>query len=271
MLSSSSNRNSRSVRLVGHFLLGIGLLWVVRAAGNPPVFAFLPWTYFLLLSDSLFREPGSPEIAENFKIAATVVLVCALAFPLGWAIEAWLCPRTIDTLLRRVDLAMALDGFALTRFCRRFPILWATLSVVYGSLAYVMALSWLIARRSSYWRASAIRAAFAGALYLLFSAVGPRFVYAGWPAASSTFSPDRSGVMRNCMPSMHFAWAILAAWNVPGKWRIPFGAFAVLTAIAAVANGQHYSIDMLAALPFAVFVRWISGEPPGRAGRLTKA
>ncbi len=56
--------------------------------------------------------------------------------------------------------------------------------------------------------------------------------------------------VRDCMPSLHLAWALLL-WIYSGRWlRIPMLIFAVLTAAATVGLGEHYAIDLVAALPF---------------------
>lgn len=56
---------------------------------------------------------------------------------------------------------------------------------------------------------------------------------------------------------MHFAWAITIAWNVRnGFLRVGLWSYAAVTAVATLALRQHYLIDLIAALPYAVAVQW---------------
>ncbi len=58
---------------------------------------------------------------------------------------------------------------------------------------------------------------------------------------------------RNCMPSLHVTWALLVALLVKDikGWRWVGVLFALLTGLAAMWNGEHYFVDLVAALPFA--------------------
>ena len=58
------------------------------------------------------------------------------------------------------------------------------------------------------------------------------------------------------MPSMHVGWALLIAFNARGTWaRLGFSLFALVTCLATVGSGEHYAIDAVVALPFAVAVQ----------------
>ena len=80
--------------------------------------------------------------------------------------------------------------------------------------------------------------------YLLCPAVGPGWV--GDPHAA-----------RDCMPSMHFTWALLFWWYSRGRVRKLMAVFAWVTAAATLGLGQHYWIDLVAAVPFTVAVVWL--------------
>jgi hypothetical protein len=72
------------------------------------------------------------------------------------------------------------------------------------------------------------------------------------------------------MPSMHFTWAALVAFNVRGRWRVPFAAYAALMGLATVAGGEHYCVDVIAAVPFALAVQWAAEQMPTWWARLRK-
>lgn len=70
----------------------------------------------------------------------------------------------------------------------------------------------------------------------------------------------------NAVPSGHLAWALLLWWNSRPLMlgvRIAAGLFLLGTAVATLATGEHYLVDLVVAIPFAVAVdaaigrRWI--------------
>jgi PAP2 superfamily len=116
-----------------------------------------------------------------------------------------------------------------------------------------------------------LRAALAGGaiafvLYHFYPAAGPIYAFGQAfptslpdPAALASIPAELAmpGAARNCMPSVHFVWAILAAAEARGlgrAWRACFVLFAVLTAFATIALGEHYVIDLVVAVPFTLCV-----------------
>lgn len=108
--------------------------------------------------------------------------------------------------------------------------------------------------------------AMAFVLYHFYPAAGPIYAFgqafpASLPAPATLASIPAGlampGAARNCMPSVHFVWAILAAAEARGlgrAWRASFVLFAVLTAFATIALGEHYVIDLVVAVPFTLCV-----------------
>ena len=107
---------------------------------------------------------------------------------------------------------------------------------------------------------------FAGALlYNLFPAAGPLYVFGkDFP----NHLPDASAMMiqpllvprapRNAMPSVHLACALLIWWNTVGLargLRVAAAVFLALTALATLGFGEHYLIDLIVAVPFALAVQ----------------
>ena len=103
----------------------------------------------------------------------------------------------------------------------------------------------------------------AALLYIISPGTGPAHAFAGAfpanlpdpfsvPLGLSEFAPNSP---RNAMPSFHVAWAIIIARSLAGsRWslRATAIAFASLTAIATIGSGEHYVVDLIAALPFLV-------------------
>lgn len=111
--------------------------------------------------------------------------------------------------------------------------------------------------------AYAISGTIASLLYILCPATGPSHVFR---EAFPRLLPDPSTVSwnlsafaplspRNAMPSLHFAWAVILWRSVKGarRWvRFSAAGFAFLTGLATVGSGEHYVVDLIAAVPFLV-------------------
>jgi PAP2 superfamily len=103
--------------------------------------------------------------------------------------------------------------------------------------------------------------------YNLFPAVGPIHIFLSqfpWkpiPTEQVTHllvEPIAVAGLRNCMPSLHMGWVLLAWWYSRGLsvWERGIAmAFVLFTVIATMGIGEHYSIDLVVAFPFAVFLQ----------------
>lgn len=106
-------------------------------------------------------------------------------------------------------------------------------------------------------------------LYLTFPAAGPRYVagpeYPGSPLPLAVLRnwplqavPLSWTMARNCMPSLHVAWALLIWFNCKPFSRvirrIAF-AFVLITLFDTLGTGEHYLIDLIVAFPFAVGIQ----------------
>jgi len=106
--------------------------------------------------------------------------------------------------------------------------------------------------------------------YNLFPAVGPIHIFLGqfpWkpiPTEQVTrlfVEPIAVAGLRNCMPSLHMGWVLLAWWYSRGLsvWERGIAmAFLGFTIFATMGIGEHYSIDLIVAFPFAVFLEGLS-------------
>jgi hypothetical protein len=69
-----------------------------------------------------------------------------------------------------------------------------------------------------------------------------------------------TGVPRNCMPSLHTAWALIIWFNaraLPTVWRRAARLFAALTIWAAMGLEEHWFMDLVVGVPFAVGIQSI--------------
>ncbi len=73
---------------------------------------------------------------------------------------------------------------------------------------------------------------------------------------------------RNAIPSLHVAWALLVYWIWrSSRWRWFVLAYLLLTVLATLGGGEHYLVDVVAGLPFALALWALCGTPwrPERA------
>jgi hypothetical protein len=103
-------------------------------------------------------------------------------------------------------------------------------------------------------------------LYTLVPAAGPLYLFpsrfpnsapplAGLALVPATLSAD---IPRNAIPSLHMAWAVLLCWNArrSALWlRAGYGLYLGLTVLFTLGSGEHYLIDLVVALPFALAVQ----------------
>lgn len=99
-------------------------------------------------------------------------------------------------------------------------------------------------------------------LHNLFPALGPIYVFGGdfpWklpPVSSLVIQPlMQVAAARNAMPSVQFACALLIWWNAAGLarvWRWFAAIFLAVIFLATLGFGEHYFVDLIVAIPFAV-------------------
>jgi PAP2 superfamily protein len=211
--------------------------------------------FVLIIAVSFVR--GTKDKYEDFCVGAAIPIFLFLLLPFA-VMTGWLRPLTIDGPLRAVDLALGLDGFAMTRWLVSHGC-YFLVPIIYSSLPLLMALAWAVERPLVLLRASVIGALLALPFYLLFPAAGPEFAFANFPSAAAHLVSVEWIHPRNCVPSMHFTWALLLALNISNwRWRWIFIVYALLTAFATVASGEHYFVDVLAAIPFTLAVQKIA-------------
>lgn len=181
---------------------------------------------------------------------------------------------TYDYYLLYADRGYGFQPSLLTyRFIERFG-LYPGISAVYGSLILCLALCYAaqIGPGRKAWRVFAVLTlpVILGPLcYSLLPACGPLYLlgadcYTGRLAATCanvTFTALTQhridGIYpRNAMPSLHLAWALLIWWSSRDmKLARRFAlAFVCATAMATMALGEHYLVDLVGAFPFALAV-----------------
>lgn len=102
--------------------------------------------------------------------------------------------------------------------------------------------------------------------YNLFPAVGPIYVFRDmfpWRALTIdqiqhlVLQPINSNGYRNAMPSLHTTWVLIAFWyarRLSILEKLFAGFFLIATLVATLGTGEHYLVDLIVAVPFAIFV-----------------
>ena len=209
----------------------------------------------MILATSFLRR--TKDKYEDFCVAVSAPIFLLLLKPFG-LLSGHLRPHTFDEALRVIDLKLGLDGFALTRFSIAHNWFYLLLETVYLALPLAMAVAWITSKSRTLLHGCVIGAFLAFPLYMLVPAAGPEFTFANWPFDGGIVTQPAMMYPRNCFPSLHLTWALLLVLNSKGAWRWVFGAYSALMALATIASGQHYAIDIVVALPFTFAVQAVS-------------
>lgn len=237
--------NASLILLVSFFLPLLGLaVWLHFPFVNALFLTFGCGGVFTLIG---FAFQNSRIAQQNLLIALSMPMVELLAGGINGLI-AHITTTIGDAELLNLDhgVSSAIYMWTVARTWRL-----VTAYAVYVGLPAVVALGvrFTIGRaRVHLLRALCLAPILAVFCYLIMPAVGP--VHIGQPSA-----------WRNCMPSLHLTWAALLWLNAhPRWWKAASFLFALLTAYATLATGEHYWVDLVAAISFTLGVQWLS-EP----------
>ena len=206
-----------------------------------------------------------------------------------------LYPKTFDLSLYVFDGSFGFQpSFLMGRAMAVSAALRIPALLVYTSLPFVMALIYALrmpkGTEKPTWDIITLfmLAGIGGwALYNLLPASGPAYVFgADFPWNSLPYSmlrrlaldriPVNPDVPRNAIPSLHMAWVVLLFWNtkrLSRALRIFMAVYLALTVVSTLGTGEHYFVDLIAGVPFALFVQAVvwSGRKPNLGVRATAA
>jgi len=217
----------------------------------------------MILILAFARRSKWQDAAVAFGLLAFLLVNIALG-TVGRPPEGHSYAPTMDWYLYRADQYLGMDGLSLARWVFSTPAVKVLLLVAYQSLAVAFAIVWS-AERSTVMVRAVLLAAVAGFFcYRIAPATGPVYAFAGFPWVP----PHGSGqvlvdvrIPRNCLPSLHFGWALLLLWNCRGRAVQAFSSiFLFLTALATVGLGEHYFVDLLASVPFCAAVEAVASS-----------
>ena len=288
---SSGFCSSTSFTAIVHFPQGHN--WINAGSGMLALFglgAFVLLGLRWLWSESLERRKTYAMLAP----AASLVFFVLFA-QRALNLANLLYPKTFDLSLYVFDGSFGFQpSFLMGRAMATSALLRIPALLAYTSLPFVMALIYALrmpkGTEKPTWDIVTLfmLAGIGGwALYNLLPASGPAYVFGpNFPWNSLPYSmlrrlaldriPVAADVPRNAIPSLHMAWVVLLFWNTKGlsrALRIFMAVYLALTVISTLGTGEHYFVDLIASLPFALFVQAVvwPGDKPKFSVRTTVA
>ena len=204
----------------------------------------------LIVAASLLRHSRERRSEDRVTAIAYCLFIAAGVLLQGFIARH--VSKTIDPELLHLDRALGLDTLQLIgNFVHRsWPM--PFLILLYVALPVMIASAWIAEQDIVARRAVVLSGMLCFVFYAIFPAVGPN--HFNWMAGRpESFAP------RNCIPSMHVSWALLIAWNARSRrLRVILWSYAGLVALATLAVGEHYLIDLLAAVPYCAVIQGLS-------------
>ncbi len=252
--------------------------WVLRVASG---FAVLGIGALLLLGlRAVWSEREARETAVASLVPALVLILFIFVSGNALRFSGSLNPQTDDAWLYAFDGSFGFQpSFFMGKLMYNSIVLTRSAMLTYLSLPLAMAVvcAWQIrvgARQIS-WNMLAVLSLAGVGGWLLYSVVpgtgpiyafGPDFPWHPLPYNDlSRFALHKmsiaANIPRNAMPSLHVGWAMLLWWNSGGFPRLLRAALAlyiVLTVVATLGSGQHYLVDLVVSLPFALAVQSVA-------------
>lgn len=229
---------------------------------------------------SAYRWRGERRSAALKGVGIGLMLIMATKVSDAWLrVTAMTQHRVLDEYVASADRAFGMPSFWMARFVQATgPAGHLLLQTVYMQLPVAAIVVAIYQLRRGWPEHHLVRTFIAiGVIgpvcYVVFPVVGPAYAFgdlAGkgwavahlWPAARHLHL-DPGGMVfdkitpRNCMPSLHTAWAlaIFIHTRKAPRWLRHFGAFwLVATLTATLGFGYHYGVDLVAGAIFALTV-----------------
>ena len=240
----------------GPLTVGNGATWVLTAVG---VYAAVRWT-------------GDHRRSALKGVGLGALLILATKFGDAWLqVTIMAGPMVLDEYAQLADHALGSPSWHLGQFVDALgPVGYGILHWVYIELP-VAAIAVAVYQLRNGWPSHYLVRTFlligliGPVFYVLFPVVGPIFAFGTegqgfqvsdyWPNVVPTpdFAPEPmsfdSATPRNCMPSLHTAWALaLFIHSRQGAWWLRLGGtfWLVCTLTATLGFGYHYGVDLVA-------------------------
>ena len=278
-LATRPSRNEVGVT----FLLGVALRLAYGATyGVKPYFGSVPIVFAGFLGvASLLVLAYKALRNKRFSAFGTAAFFPFVNIMVGFILPVGnrLSPVTFDTHLLAADGVLGFQpSFVLGSMVYGRPLLWDLASTVYFALPFAVVLLCAVQLEERFSEVRRLLWLFGlmsvvgFSVYAVCPAMGPIYAFRDWfPLKPPRLSGLALGAAlsvpsapRNAMPSLHFSAALLVFWNTSHMrkaGRIAAGLFLAGTAFAVLALGEHYLIDIIVAVPFALVFQAALGHP----------
>jgi hypothetical protein len=248
--------------------------WILRVAA---AFSLVGFGALIVLG---LRAIWSESDSRQSTIALLVPALILIAFIFGTArvlsFTSSFHPETRDAWLYAFDGSLGFQpSFAVGRIMFDSTLLTRSALLTYLSLPFAMAtvVAFRISigsRRISWYMLTVLLLAGIGGwfAYNVVPGTGPIYAFGKefpWNVPYKDLStfilqtlPISTGIPRNAIPSLHVGWVVLLCWNsrgFPRLLRAALSFYLALTVIATLGSGQHYLVDLVVSLPFALTVQ----------------
>jgi hypothetical protein len=222
-----------------------------------------------LMARAALSRDYRPGLAMLLRVWIFAVLGVVIAYILDAA--GRMRPIKFDLYLYSIERTFGLPSFAVGRWFAAHPRFASFELLIYYSLPLVLAGLYAAHLKMSQTRVDILFLLYVNALvgfglYFLFPACGPAYIFTtDFPSFAppiNGFFPLVTDCRPNAMPSLHISGALLILWNSRpfGRVQILSLAYLVLTVLATLGFGEHYLIDLIVAVPFALFVQSVATD-----------
>lgn len=243
------------------------------------VLAFVGAGSLMVMAARLLWGPPGMQKERLAPLLAGLTPVVFLAYmPVAFTILQPKTPDSLDHYLYAFDARFGMQaGFAMGRIFADWPALNLVCSIVYMGLPLAMACLYLGVPHDgdepSLLKTFLVAGIAAAILFRVVPAAGPVYAFTdAYPDILPPIGPDflrplhMENPKLNAIPSLHTAWALLMYWRTRRARlvaQILAGLFLFLTLLATLGLGEHYLIDLMVAVPYAVSVRAVCMSQAG--------
>lgn len=270
--------------------------WILRVAASMALLGFGAATILGLRAIWSEREERENAIALLLPALILIAFIAGCARVLSFT--SGVRPQTDDAWLYAFDGSFGFQpSFAIGKIMYDSIFLTRTAMLTYLALPFAMAVVCAGqirrgARRISWYMLGVLLLAGVGGwlLYNVVPGTGPIYAFGRdfpWRplpykdltrfVLGTTAIPTT--IPRNAMPSLHVGWAMLLYWNsrrFSVALRSGILVFLIVTVFSTLGSGQHYLVDLVGSLPFALTVQATAmlafrNEPSARRSQLIAA
>lgn len=210
----------------------------------------------------------------DWILASALIMLPATAA--CWSVTVWLSqlvPLKLDQYIYCIDSIFGEPSFTLGRYFIQHPLFGIITTKAYDTLPCAILITfsaylWTRPKLEVLYVMRAILLDFILALpiYLLIPVCGPKYAFTSFPFGNPTHLVPHAILLTaapNGIPSVHMTTALLLffflrRWN----WGGIFGfIYLLLNILATLGSGEHYLLDLIAAIPYAALILYLARYP----------